>query len=193
MTCSDMTCSDIDILLAEYVEGSLSTEQRSAVEAHLTGCRLCSALAVDSAEAFGFLERIPVIDAPPELVNKLLFEIANGASRSAMRPSLLSRILGQWAEPILQPRVAMGMAMTMLSIAMILHSAGISERQLTMSDLDPVKVWTSAESKVTRWWNRGVQYYENLRVVYEIQSRIQEWGQDQTPAFDGVKTDGAKK
>ena len=174
-----MTCAQVDILLAEYVEGNLRGEQQSAVVAHLSGCKLCAALAEEGSFATAFLERVPLVETPPELVNKLLFEVANGASRSAMKPSFLRQLLGKWAEPILQPRVAMGMAMTMLSIAMLFRVAGISERHLTPADLDPVKVWHSAETRVTRWWDRGMQYYENLRVVYEIQSRIQEWGQEQ--------------
>jgi anti-sigma factor RsiW len=191
-----MNCADVDILLAEYIEGSLSAEQRSAVETHLSGCRACAALAEDSAAAFSFLERIPMVEAPPVLVNKLLFEVANGASRSAMKPSLIRRILGAWSEPILQPRFAMGMAMTMLSIAMLFRVAGIQERPLTSADLDPVKVWNAAETRVSRWWSRGLQYYENLRVVYEIQSRIQEWGQDQPASTTNQpvqQPDGEKK
>ena len=48
-------------------------------------------------------------------------------------------------------------------------------RQLTPSDLDPVKVWTSAENRVNRIWERGVKSYENMRLVYEIQTRLSEW------------------
>jgi len=52
-------------------------------------------------------------------------------------------------------------------------------RQLTPSDLDPVKVWTAAEDRVVRVYNRGVKYYESLRVVYEIQTRLKEWAEEQ--------------
>ncbi len=55
-------------------------------------------------------------------------------------------------------------------------------RQLTPADLDPVKVWTAAEDKVVRWYNRGVKYYESLRVVYEIQTRLKEWAEEQPNA-----------
>ena len=173
-----MTCAEVDILLAEYAEGNLRGEPKAAVEAHLSECRLCAALAQDAAEAIAFFERVPDVEAPPELVTKLLFEAGSGAAR---KPSILQRMLGGWAGPILQPRVAMGMAMTMLSIAWLLRIGGVSERQLTPADLDPVKVYHSAEDRVLRWWGRGVQYYENLRVVYEIQTRLQEWGQEQPP------------
>jgi hypothetical protein len=78
-------------------------------------------------------------------------------------------------EPILQPRYAMGMAFTLLSFAMLGRFAGIEVKGLTLADLDPVKIWTSAEDRATRTWQRGVKYYESLRLVYEIESRVKEW------------------
>jgi len=61
-------------------------------------------------------------------------------------------------------------------------------RQLTPSDLDPVKVFAAAEDRVVRWYNRGVKYYESMRVVYEIQSRLKEWAEEQ-PAQPAPQTD----
>jgi hypothetical protein len=55
-------------------------------------------------------------------------------------------------------------------------------RQLTPADLDPVKVWTAAEDRVVRWYSRGVKYYDSLRVVYEIQTRLKEWAEEQPNA-----------
>ena len=57
--------------------------------------------------------------------------------------------------------------------------AGTIVRQLTPADLDPVKVWTAAEDRVVRWYNRGVKYYDSLKVVYEIQTRLKEWADEQ--------------
>ena len=67
--------------------------------------------------------------------------------------------------------------MTVLSFAIIGRSTHV--RQLTPADLDPVKVWTAAEDRVARWYNRGVKYYESLKVVYEIQTRLKEWADEQ--------------
>ncbi len=86
---------------------------------------------------------------------------------------------------MLQPRFAMGMAMTVLSFAMIGRFTNV--RQLTPADLDPVKVWTAAEDRVVRWYNRGVKYYDSLKVVYEIQTRLKEWA-DEQPAVTTAAT-----
>jgi len=174
-----MNCGEIEILLAEYVEGTLRGEQKSAVEAHLGECAGCAELARDSAAAVEFMERAAVVEAPPELVTRLLFEVTAGPSRSVVKPTLARRLFGKWLEPVLEPRYAMSMAMTVLSLAMLFKVAGISPRQLTAADLDPVKVWTLAEDRATRVWERGMKYYDSLRVVFEIQSRLKEWTEDQ--------------
>ena len=172
-----MNCADVEVLLADYVDGTLPSEQNSALEVHLSECMACTELARDSAAAVAFMERAAVVQAPPELVTRILFELTAGSSRSVIRPSLVRRLFGRWLEPVLQPRFAMGMAMTVLSFAMIGRFTHV--RQLTPADLDPVKVWTSAEDRVVRWYNRGVKYYESLRVVYEIQTRLKEWADEQ--------------
>lgn len=176
-----MNCADVEILLADYVDGTLDVshraEEKSAIESHLAVCQACAAMAQDAAAAVAFLERAAGVETPPELITRILFEVTAGPSRSVVKASLTRRLLGRWLEPVLQPRFAMGMAMTVLSFAMIGRFTHV--RQLTPADLDPVKVWTAAEDRVVRWYNRGVKYYESLRVVYEIQTRLKEWAEEQ--------------
>ena len=176
-----MTCQELEILLADYVDDSIRGEEKSAIEAHLAGCEGCAELARDAAGAVAFMERASIVEPPPELVTRILFEITDGASRAEVRPSLVRRMFGKWIEPLLQPRFTMGMAMTILSFAMLGRFAGINMRQLKPSDLDPVKVYAAAEDRVQRTWERTVKYYENLRVVFEIQTQLKEWTDQQPP------------
>ena len=44
---------------------------------------------------------------------------------------------------------------------------------------------------VQRGWERTVKYYENLRVVYEIQTQLKEWS-DQQPDGNDVNNGGKK-
>ena len=83
-------------------------------------------------------------------------------------------VLGRLLQPVLQPRFAMGMAMTILSFSMLARLGGINVRQLKMSDLDPAKVWETVDDRVQRTWSRAVKFYENLRLVYEVRSRLNE-------------------
>ena len=173
-----MNCADVEIRLADYVDETLHGEERSALEAHLSQCHACAELARDARSAVAFIERASNVEAPPELVTRILFEITSGPSHAEVKPKWTRRVFGKWLEPILQPRYAMGMAMTVLSFAMLGRFTGI-HRQLTASDLDPVKIWMATEDRAQRVWERSVKYYENLRVVFEIQTQLKEWTEEQ--------------
>ena len=184
-----MNCADFEILLADYVDGTLAADQKSAIESHMSTCSSCKEMAQDVMGAVAFMERSAEVTAPPELVTRILFEISSGPSQAVVKPSWIRRIFGNKLEPVLQPRYAMGMAMTLLSFAMLARFTGIEVKHLSPSDLDPVKIWTSAEDRASRTWQRGVKYYQSLRLVYEIESRVKEWsddGQAAKPADPGA-------
>lgn len=187
-----MNCADLEILLCDFVDGTLRGEEKSAVELHLAGCAACAGMAKDAASATAFLERVSAAEPPAELVTRILFELPvvrraeHSASRSAWR-----RCRAKWLEPVLQPRFAMGMAMTVLSFAMLGRFAGIEVRQLKPADLDPAKIWLALEDRALRTWERGVKYYDSLRVVYDVQTRLKEWA-DQADADRATRPDAKK-
>jgi hypothetical protein len=55
-------------LLAPYVDGTASTEERAAVDAHVLSCARCRAEIAASTAARTELKRLPVVDAPPGLI-----------------------------------------------------------------------------------------------------------------------------
>jgi anti-sigma factor RsiW len=185
-----MNCADLENLLCDYVDGTLHGEQKSAVEDHLTACPGCAELARDAAAAVAFIESASVVEPPAELVTRILFEIpAVRRAEHSTSGSAWKRFRARWLEPVLQPRFAMGMAMTVLSFAMLGRFAGIEVRQLKPSDLHPVKVWVALEDRALKTWESAMKYYDSLRVVYEIQTRLKEWG-DQADADRATNTDG---
>ena len=46
-----------------------------------------------------------------------------------------------------------------------------------MSDLEPAEVWAGLEDRAYRAWARTVKFYDNLKVVYQIQTTLREWQQ----------------
>jgi len=96
-------------------------------------------------------------------------------SKAARSRAGIKKWLLGWLEPVLQPRFAMGMAMTILSFSMVGRIVGLEQRQLRMEDLNPARVWAAIDDKLCRGYDRAMKYYENLRLVYEIQTRLQEW------------------
>jgi len=187
-----MTCAELEILLCDYVDGILRGEGKSAFESHLAGCSACTELVKDVSGATAFLERVASVEPPAELLTRILHEIPHGRQRSADRPSWWRRTFGGLFEALLQPRYAMGMAMTILSFSMLARFTGIEPRQLNPQDLDPVKIWQSIDDRTHRIWDRAMKYYDNLRLVIEVQSQLKEWteqAQVQTTETSGQKTD----
>ena len=168
-----MNCADIEILLCDYVDGTLRGEQKSALDGHLAGCEACAEVVRDASGAVEFMSRAAVVEPPPELITRLLFELP--AVKRQLKPNWKQRLFGRWSESVLQPKMAMGMAMTVLSFAMLSNCAGIKVQQLKPSDLNPASVVASVEDRAIRTWTRAMKYYESLRFVYEIQTQIKDW------------------
>jgi hypothetical protein len=192
-----MTCADFEILLCDYLDGTLDPVRRRELEAHRNGCAACTEFARDVTGAVAFMDRVAEVEPPADLLTKITFEIPTGGVRKGMKSWLTG-----WLQPILQPRVAMGMAMTILSFSMLGRLAGIEVRQLQPSDLHPANVWAAVDNRVHRTWERAVKYYENLRLVYEVQTRLQDWTRqeeedqkgrgtvEETPTAPDRKTEG---
>ena len=177
-----MNCADVEILICDYLDGTLPAERKSAVERHLAECPACAELARDSAAAVEFMERAADVEPPPELITRILFDAPWNKDRikPAGARSWMAAILG----PVLQPRFAMSMAMTILSLALLARFVA-PVRQLRMSDLEPAEVWAGIEDRAYRTWGRTVKFYDNLKFVYQIQSTLREWqqqGEDQQSA-----------
>jgi len=169
-----MTCTELELLLCDYIDGTLPASERKQVEVHLGECKACAELARDSAAIVSFVERVADVEPPPALVTKILQQVPTSQPTTVKARGAFERLIRRILDPILQPRLVMGMAMTILSFAMLGRFAGIEARQLRAADLSPVKIWEASEDRAHRAWNRAVKYYQSLRVVYEVQAVLRE-------------------
>jgi len=177
-----MNCAELEILICDYVDGTLAPAEKAVVERHLAGCPSCAEMARDSAAAVAFMERAADVEPPPELVTRILFERTVQRGPAKNRSSWLVALLS----PILQPKYAMGMAMTILSVSMLAKFVA-PVRPLQPADLQPTRIWAGLEERAERAWGRSVKFYENLKFVYQIQTMLHDWQQqneDQRPASD---------
>jgi hypothetical protein len=160
-----MNCADVEILICDYVDGTLAPAAKADVDRHLAECPTCAELARDSAEAVRFIERAADVEPPQELISRILFDPPWHRQRS-------SRFSTRF-HALLQPRYAMGMALTVLSIAMIMPKM----RNFQPSDLSPAAVWAGIEGRADRLWARTQKYYDNLKFVYQIRATLRDWQQ----------------
>ena len=178
-----MKCVDIEALLCDYVDGLLGEAGRDQVDAHVRGCAACAELLADSQAAVAFMESVREPEPPPELITRILYrtQVEKPAAPERQPRGWFSRLF----QPILQPRFAMGMAMTILSFSMIGRMAGIPQRPLRAADLEPAAIWTAIDTRAHRAYDRVVKYVDNLRLVYEIQNRLGEWSAQDEQASAG--------
>jgi predicted anti-sigma-YlaC factor YlaD len=190
-----MTCAEFDVLLCDYLDGTLRGEDKTSFELHRSSCVACAEYADEVAGAVAFVERVATVEPPAELMTRILHDAPHAGSRvgSSEKRSWAQRIFGGLFESVLQPRYAMGMAMTILSFSMVARFAGIEPRQLTPADLDPVKIWSTMDDHAHRTWDRAVKYYDNLRLVIEVQSRLKEFSDQEQAQQDSGKEVQNKK
>jgi hypothetical protein len=178
-----MNCADAENLICDYA--TLTSAERFELERHLGECPACAELARDSAEALAFIEKAAEVEPPPELITRILFD----APWSKPQKSKARHWTADLLAGFLQPKFAMSMALTVLSLSMLTRFV-MPARQLRPSDLKPSEVWAGIEDKAVRTWARTVKFYENLKVVYQIQTTLKEWQQqdaETAPAPDEHK------
>ena len=87
--------------------------------------------------------------------------------RSRVAAAFNLRSIGQ---TLLQPRLAMTAAMAFFSIALTLNLTGVRLSDIHASDLKPSSIMRSCYQAKAR----VVRYSDNLRVVYELESRVRD-------------------
>lgn len=209
---SRLTCAQVESMLLDAAEGMLLPDEQAHFERHLAECPSCTQLSADLRRGSAWLDVLK--EAPPvppaDLVTRILAKTSGDAAASAeflaqashaaslfgdSRARVLPfRVAGGLQQPrtrtqrmvytVSQPRFAMTAAMAFFSIALTLNLAGIRVTALRASDLRPANL-------KKRYWaanSRVVQYYDNLRVVYELESRVHELQRDndETPPRRGV-------
>jgi anti-sigma factor RsiW len=175
-----MNCAEFESTLADYVDGTLEASERARVEEHAAACPGCRELLSEVTAATAFLARVPELDPPDTLITRIAYQAPLGRTRGPWeRQGLLSRLATKWLQPVLQPRLVMGMAMTVLSFAMLERCTGVKVQNIQAADLSPVRVWGGVEDRAVRLKDRVVKSYENLRVVYEIETRLKDLEQQQ--------------
>jgi len=178
-----MTCAEFEILLADFIDGTLTPPRREAFSAHRESCASCAMLAADASSMVAFMERAADPEPPRELVGRILHSTGAGWELRKRGPGLRGWINRTFA-PVLQPRLVMGALLTIMSLTML--TRGLPARPLTAADLDPVRIWIALDARTHRIWDRAVKTYESMRLVYEGRSQLNDWSEQQKEAEEAA-------
>lgn len=177
------TCQQIEELLSEYVDHALGyqtldSQQRAAFAAHAQSCPRCRPLVARVAGTAALLRRLEPLEPPERLVRRILEQTVVAEATRGWRVGL--RRLPDWLRsvliPVLQPRFAMGAVTTFVAVLMLSQALGVSlddVKQVKLADFHPVNLYRAADRRAHLLYARGVKFVNDLRVIQEIQSRVQ--------------------
>jgi hypothetical protein len=187
-----MQCSEFDALLSEALDQRLSGNKLESFQAHARGCPTCGPLLAEADAGLRWLHELVEVEPPVTLVDNILAATSGidtvrlrGAARAQAQASWFDR-MQDWASmlvsPILgvakQPRFAMSFGMAFFSLSITMSLAGVKLSDVRHADLRP----SAIKRNYYETSGRVVKYYENIRFVYEIESRVREFKRATTPA-----------
>jgi len=192
-TSNGMQCHEFDGLLSDALDGVLTGAQLDTFHAHSRTCSVCGPLFAEVEAGRNWLKGLTEAEPPVSLVTNILASTTGvdtqrlrvNVSTSQPRISWLDRVQA-WAsgamQPIWatvrQPRFAMSFGMAFFSLSVALSVIGVKPADLRQVSLRP----TAIRHTYYNTQARVVRYYENIRFVYEVESRVRELKRNITPA-----------
>lgn len=161
------TCEQIEASLSEYVDGLLESDTRSSFETHTRECARCGLMVGQVASVVAGLHRLEMIEEPPELADRVIEKTLGRRTTKVKRPGLLN-----WFQPLMRPQFAYGAASILVTLGMLFSALGIDWRKPKLAELNPVGVFRAADRAAHLVYARSAKFVSDLRVVYEIQSRL---------------------
>jgi hypothetical protein len=187
-----MQCGEFDALLSPALDHRLSGDTLERFQAHARGCPTCGPLLAEADAGLRWLHELVEVEPPVTLVDNILAATTglntarlHGTARAEAQVSWLDRTqdyANRLLSPILgvakQPRFAMSFGMAFFSLSITMSMAGVKLGDIRHADLRPSAIKRSYYETS----GKVVKYYENIRFVYEIESRVREFRRATTPA-----------
>lgn len=185
-------CAQFEALLTDALDGTLAPEASARFHAHRAACADCALMFNEAQAGMALLHSLQEAEPPRNLAHNILVATigareASGAQATAKArqwlPGWLRPVLG----PVLRPRFAMSAAMAFCSLSIVLSISGVKLRNLSASDFTPSALRDTAVRTYEDASARAHRYWDNLRFVYEVESRVRELknaapaNEDQTP------------
>lgn len=197
-----MPCSQFEALLADALDRAADAEagavlppgSAEAFESHRLSCPVCAPLYAEAREGMLLLRALEEVEPPRNLVHNILAatsraEAATQGVGSRVRTQAgwldkLGRTLRPTVAGLLRSRFVTSFCMAFFSISLTLSLAGVKVTEIPWRPSalrkSVVLGYTQIEAKVMR-------YYDNMRLVYEVQSQVQRLKKAATPAQNDNK------
>jgi hypothetical protein len=163
------TCEQTELYLTDYLDGLLQPEQHRAFDLHVNTCERCTPLVAGVTHAIANLRALPELEAPPRFVYNILD--ATLGPRETVSGWAAVRA---WIRGIASPRFAYGSLSVAAMFLMLVTISGFNWKKPKIADLSPVNVYRNTNRQAHKAYGQTTKYFSDLRVVYEIQSRLRQ-------------------
>jgi hypothetical protein len=190
---SGMQCAEFDGLLMDALDGALTGGRLERFQAHVRSCAACGPAFAEVEAGRGWLKDLAEVEPPARLLTNIL-AATSGVQTQRLRVNVsASRTRSSWIEKaqayiagamlpvwetVRQPRFAMSFGMAFFSLSVGLSVLGVKPADLRSVSLRPAAIRHSYYNTQAR----VVRYYENIRFVYEVESRVRELKRTVEPA-----------
>jgi hypothetical protein len=123
------------------------------------------------------LRALPELDPPAGFAERVLLATSGVPAKAQvedsrswlerMRDSIRPKFRPVWTT-VMQPRFAMSFGMAFFSITLVLNVIGVNWRHIKPEDFRP----SAISRNYYETTGRLVKYYENIRFVYELETRV---------------------
>lgn len=157
------TCEQTEARLSDYLDGLLQPAEQTAFDLHVNTCERCTPLVASVSHMLGALHTMEPVEPSPQLVNSILAATLGPQSwRNAKR----------WLRGFQSPRFVYSVVSVAATFIVILTASGFSWRKPKLADLTPATIYRNANNQAHLAYARGTKFFSDMRVVYEIQSRL---------------------
>ena len=161
------TCEQIEARLSDYLDGVLEPAEQQAFAAHVRECAHCAPLVSSVQGLVSGLHGLPPIAEPPRLVYAILDHTLGPRETAGGW-----RLVLAWLRGVATMRFAYGLLSIAATFVVLLTASGFNWKHPHLADLQPVNLYRAANRQGHLLYARGSKFVSDLRVVYEIQSRL---------------------
>jgi anti-sigma factor RsiW len=164
----EWNCTLTENRFCDYLDGTLSREEAAAFSAHAATCADCTELAATVGGLVARMQKLDPVAEPSTLVMRIV-----NATSGPRKESTSWKNGFAWAPALLRPRFLMGLGTVAATILILLYTAAGSPVHWKHADLSPTTVLRTANRQAHLTFAKSAKFVNDLRVVYEIQTRLQ--------------------
>lgn len=177
----EWNCTLTEERLSDFLEGQLSSAESAALEAHREHCARCTDLVDQMRDLLAGLHSLELVEEPADLQLRIV------DATLGPRPKKEGwRRWFAWTPMLWRPRFAIGLATVAACGLIVIQAGGVLPTKMHKANVNPTDIVRSINRQAHLTYAQGVRFVNNLRVVYEIESRLDTQNpQQQSPAQPG--------